>query len=118
MIKASTNSPTVFRISTLIFIQDTAGRQLLLQRNKAPNQGCWSPIGGKLEMALGESPYECALREVWEEAGWQLKEEDLHLFGMVAEKYYQDTGHWLLFLYHCHLPIPGLPPVSQPLPFR
>lgn len=40
-----------FKISVLVFLRDEAGRLLLLQRTKAPNIGCWSPPGGKLEMA-------------------------------------------------------------------
>ncbi len=51
-----------FKISVLVFLRDEAGRLLLLQRTKAPNIGCWSPPGGKLETALGESPFECAVR--------------------------------------------------------
>ena len=58
-----------FKISVLVFLRDEAGRLLLIQRTKAPNLGCWSPIGGKLEMGLGESPFECAVRETFEETG-------------------------------------------------
>lgn len=81
----------------------------MIQRRKAPNLGCWSPIGGKLEMAWGESPFECAIREVDEEVGLPLKINDLHLFGYVSEKGFEGSGHWLMFLFECHKPIARLP---------
>ena len=104
------DSDLPFRISVLLFIRDEAGRLLLIERRKAPNLGCWSPVGGKLEMARGESPYECALREMQEETGLVATEKDLHLFAMIAEKGYEGSGHWLMFLFDCHKPLMALPP--------
>lgn len=99
-----------FKISVLVFVRDRRGRHLLLQRAKAPNLGSWSPIGGKLEMATGESPCECAIREAREEIALEIGEKDLHLFGMISERAYEGTGHWLMFLYDCHKPVVDLPP--------
>lgn len=99
-----------YKIAVLVFIEDTAGRQLLLLRAKAPNLGSWSPIGGKLETATGESPFECAVRETREETGFAIGTADLHLFGMIAEKAYEGASHWLLFLFRCTRPISDLPP--------
>jgi 8-oxo-dGTP diphosphatase len=82
---------------------------LLLLRAKPPNLGVWSPIGGKLETATGESPFECAIRETQEEAGFAVTPSDLHLFAMIAEKAYEGEAHWLLFLFRCKKPIPSLP---------
>lgn len=103
--------PTLpFKISVLVFIQNKDGELLLIHRKKKPNFGCWSAIGGKLEMDIGESPYECAIRETYEETAFRITEKDLHLFAMIAEKGYECTGHWLLFLYHCRRPIEKCPP--------
>ena len=99
-----------FKISVLVFIRNPKGEHLLIQRSKAPNFGCWSPIGGKLDMHLGESPYECARRETQEEVGLELMDEDLHCFGYIAEKSYEGTGHWLMFLFDCRRAIDALPP--------
>lgn len=104
---------TPFKISVLVFLRDAAGRHLLIKRRKAPNLGCWSPIGGKLEMDRGESPFECAIRETGEEVGLTLTEKDLHLFGYISEKNYEGGGHWLMFLFDCHKPMPGLPPTGD-----
>ena len=103
--------PTVpFRISTLVFLRDGRGRLLLIRRAKAPNYGKWSPIGGKLDIGSGESPYQCAMRETMEETGLQTNEEDLRLFAYVSEKNYEGESHWLMFLFDCLKPIPATPP--------
>ena len=99
-----------YKISVLIFLKDQAGRFLMLKRAKEPNKGLWSPIGGKLEMPTGESPFECAIREAKEETGIDLTESDLHLFCMAAEKAYEGKGHWLMFLFDCFKPLERLPP--------
>jgi len=99
-----------YKIAVLVFLENAAGEHLLLLRAKAPNFGVWSPIGGKLETALGESPFECAIRETREETGFEVAVGDLHLFGMIAEKAYEGDTHWLMFLFRCKRPIPALPP--------
>lgn len=98
-----------YRVASLVFIRDEAGRFLLLKRTKNPNKNCWSPIGGKLDMVTGESPFECAIRETYEETGVSIQEKDLHLFGVVAEKNYEQSGHWLLFMFSCLMPFTCLP---------
>jgi 8-oxo-dGTP diphosphatase len=103
-------APLPYKISVLVFLYDTAGKFLLLQRKKAPNIGCWSPVGGKLETSTGESPFECAVREVEEEVGKKITTPDLHLFGMISEKGYEGQNHWLMFLFTCRQPLSGLPP--------
>ncbi len=103
------SSALPYKISVLVFIENRAGEELLIHRNKAPNFGNWSPIGGKLEMADGESPFECAVRETREETGLRLTIADLHLFAMIAEKAYEGQTHWLMFLFHCRRTIAALP---------
>ena len=99
-----------FKISALVFVRNEANEHLLIQRRKAPNLGCWSPIGGKLDMHTGESPYECARREVMEEIGLELCDDDIHCFGYISEKSYEGTGHWLMFLFDCKKRLQTLPP--------
>ncbi|HTQ31640.1 MAG TPA: NUDIX domain-containing protein [Opitutaceae bacterium] len=98
-----------YKIAVLVFLENAAGEQLLMLRAKPPNLGVWSPIGGKLETASGESPFECAARETREETGLAVTPPDLHLFGMIAEKAYEGESHWLLFLFRCKKPLPALP---------
>lgn len=97
------------KLAVLVFLENATGEHLLIERAKMPNKGNWSPIGGKIETADGESPFECAVRETEEEAGFTITTADLHLFGMIAEKAYEGQSHWLLFLFRCRKPIEHLP---------
>jgi 8-oxo-dGTP diphosphatase len=99
-----------YKIAVLVFLENSAGEHLLLLRAKPPNLGVWSPIGGKLETGIGESPFECAVRETGEETGFAIATDDLHLFAMIAEKAYEGESHWLMFLFRCRKPIGALPP--------
>jgi 8-oxo-dGTP diphosphatase len=98
------------RIAVLVFLENAAGEHLLMHRAKPPNLGAWSPIGGKLETGTGESSFECAVRETREETGFVIGPADLHLFALISEKAYEGQAHWLMFLFRCLRPIPGLPP--------
>ena len=98
-----------YKIAVLVFLENAAGEHLLLLRAKPPNLGVWSPIGGKLETGIGESPFECAVRETHEETGLAVSTDDLHLFAMIAEKAYEGESHWLMFLFRCRKPISALP---------
>ncbi|MSU72835.1 MAG: NUDIX domain-containing protein [Opitutus sp.] len=104
------SGPMGYKIAVLVFLENQAGEHLLLLRAKPPNLGVWSPIGGKLETALGESPFECAVRETFEETGHRVESSQLHLFAMIAEKAYEGQSHWLMFLFRCQIPLTALPP--------
>ena len=94
-----------YKLACLCDLRDDQGRILLLRRLRAPNQGLCSPIGGKLDMAIGESPAQCAQREIHEEAGIELPIERLHLMGLISEQAFEGKGHWLLFLYRVLGPV-------------
>jgi len=98
-----------YKISTLLFCFDQDDAVLLLQRRRAPNRGLWSPCGGKLKTALGESPYACACREAREETGMRLRPADLHLTGLVSERGYERSAHWLMFLFEVRPKLKRLP---------
>ena len=103
------NAALDYRIAVLVFLENPGGELLLMLRAKPPNLGVWSPIGGKLETTIGESPFECAIRETFEETGFRVGAADFHLFAMIAEKAYEGHAHWLMFLFRCLRPIPTLP---------
>ncbi|MCG8527649.1 MAG: NUDIX hydrolase [Opitutales bacterium] len=103
-----------YRIATLIFIENSKKEQLLIRRSFSPNQGLLSPIGGKLEAEKGETPVECAIREVDEEIGRSISTEDLHLFGYLAEKSPFCGKHWMVYLFKLLSPIDDLPaPIEE-----
>lgn len=88
-----------YKLACLCDLRDRDGRILLLRRTREPNKGLCSPIGGKLDMHTGESPAQCAQREIEEEAGIHVPIDLLHLGGLISEKAYEGKGHWLLFYY-------------------
>lgn len=100
------SSPAMpYRIACLCDLRDQHGRILLLHRAKAPNKGMFSPIGGKLDIVTGESPAQCARREILEEAGIDIPISRLHLIGLVSETAYEGRGHWLMFVYRVLGPV-------------
>jgi len=98
-----------YKIATLLYCFNERGEVLLLERAQEPNRGLWSPCGGKLDMATGESPYACACREAHEELGLALQPNDLHLTGIVSEHGYSGQAHWLMFLFEVKPKLKTLP---------
>ncbi len=93
------------KIAVLCDLRDAAGRILLIHRAKEPNRGLYSPVGGKLETATGESPAMAASREIEEEAGIVVPVRRLRLVGMVSERGYLGQAHWLMFIYRAMDPV-------------
>jgi 8-oxo-dGTP diphosphatase len=94
-----------YKIAVLCYLYDEAGHLLLIHRAQQPNLDMYSPIGGKLEVRHGESPHDCAAREIREEAGLEVGVEELHLTGIVAETAYEGQTHWLIFLFEVTRPV-------------
>jgi len=88
-----------------VYLYDADGRLLLLHRVKNPNAGFYSPIGGKLEASIGEGPHQCAVREIHEESGVVVADEDVRLCGVVTERAYEGETHWLIFLFEVTRPV-------------
>jgi 8-oxo-dGTP diphosphatase len=99
-----------YKIATLLYCFNGRDETLLLERAQEPNFGLWSPCGGKLHTADGESPYACACREAQEEIGLAISPSDLHLAGIVSEHGYQGQSHWLMFLFEVKKKVTSLPP--------
>jgi 8-oxo-dGTP diphosphatase len=102
--------PLPYKIATLLYCFNRKDQVLLLRRARQPNRGLWSPCGGKLKMAAGESPYACACREAREEMGLDLTPGDLHLTAVVSEDGYEGNAHWLMFLFEVQRRLRRLPP--------
>ena len=66
----------------------------MLKRSNPPNQGLYTPVGGKIED--GESPRAAAIREVGEEASLQL--EDVGYCGRLVDSSPTDYN-WICFVY-------------------
>lgn len=85
--------PTPTLVTLVYCLRD--GHVLLMRRAKDPYAGFWTAPGGKLEP--GESPRQCAVRELREETGYEARA--MHLSGIVAETAPRDGWDYLIFLY-------------------
>lgn len=86
------------KLSTICYI-DNGSDILLLHRNKKPNdihEGKWISVGGKFE--AGETPEECAIREIKEETGLTATKLDLRGF-ITFPDFKHDGEDWYSFVY-------------------
>jgi len=85
------------KLATLCYVRQE-GQTLMLHRVKKANdmhQGKWNGLGGKL--FPGESPEECARREIYEESG--LSVCHLQLKGILTFPAFDDFEDWYVFVY-------------------
>jgi protein-S-isoprenylcysteine O-methyltransferase Ste14/8-oxo-dGTP pyrophosphatase MutT (NUDIX family) len=82
------------KLATLVYaLRDQ--QVLLLRRNSEPNRGLWVAPGGKLER--GESPLECAVREMREETGLAIDRPVLR--AVMTETSPRADYQWLTFIF-------------------
>jgi 8-oxo-dGTP diphosphatase len=63
------------RVGAGVLLVDERERVLLTLRKAAPEAGCWSILGGKVDFL--ETVQDCAIREAYEEAGVRIAIERL-----------------------------------------
>lgn len=83
--------------ATICYI-DNGHELLLMYRNKKPNdvhEGKWISVGGKLE--AGETPDECARREILEETGLVVKKMDFK--GMITFPDFTPNEDWYTYVF-------------------
>ncbi len=94
-----------YRLAVLCYLYDDADSVLLLHRRQEPNIGMYSPVGGKVDLASGEGPHDCAVREIREETGISLSRDEVGMIGIVSERAYEGQAHWLIFLFKVMRPV-------------
>jgi 8-oxo-dGTP diphosphatase len=85
------------RMGTLCYLRQ-GGKTLMVHRIKKPNdmhQGKWNGLGGKLEP--GETPEECAIREIYEESG--LVVHKLIYKGLLTFPGFANEEDWYAFVF-------------------
>jgi 8-oxo-dGTP diphosphatase len=85
------------KLATLCYVR-REGRTLMLHRNKRPDDthfGKWNGLGGKFDQ--GETPEECARREIREESG--LDVHTLDLKGVITFPKFAKNEDWYVFLF-------------------
>jgi len=85
------------KLATLLYVMKD-DKTLMLYRNKRKkdyHEGKWNGLGGKFE--LGESPEECAIRELEEESG--LIAKNLILKGHLTFPMFDGVDDWYVFVF-------------------
>lgn len=82
------------KLATLVYaLRDE--QVLLVRRDREPNRGLWVAPGGKLER--GESPLDCAVREMLEETGLAIERPVLR--AVMTETSPRADYQWLTFIF-------------------
>lgn len=63
----------------VVMTRESEPKVLLIERGNEPFKGCWAFPGGFMEM--DETLEECAVRELKEETGMEVTEDDIMAFG-------------------------------------
>ena len=85
------------KLATLCYIMKD-DKTLMLYRNKKENdyhEGKWNGLGGKFES--GETPEECAVREIKEETGFDIVNPVLK--GIITFPMFDKIEDWYVFLF-------------------
>jgi 8-oxo-dGTP diphosphatase len=85
------------KFATLCYVR-RAGKTLMIHRTKRANDmhhGKWNGLGGKL--MPGETPEECAAREIFEESG--LDVVSMHLKGFLTFPRFTNEEDWYAFVF-------------------
>lgn len=88
------------KLATLCYVRHN-GKTLMIHRVKKEkdiHRGKWNGLGGKLEP--GETPEECARREIFEESG--LIVEKLELKGLLTFPKFSAGEDWYAFVFTAH----------------
>jgi len=85
------------KLATLCYVMHD-DNTLMLYRNKKENdyhEGKWNGLGGKLE--AGETPEECAIREIYEESGLKVTEPEMK--GLITFPMFDKIEDWYVFIF-------------------
>jgi 8-oxo-dGTP diphosphatase len=85
------------KLATLCYLRHNR-HTLMMLRNKKANDihaGKWNGLGGKFEP--GETPEDCARREIREESG--LHAESLAMRGFITFPLFKDDEDWYVFVF-------------------
>jgi 8-oxo-dGTP diphosphatase len=87
------------KLATLCYVMDKeSNKTLMIHRVKRENdyhEGKWNGLGGKFDD--GESPEDCVIREVKEEAGLKITNPTMH--GFVSFPLFDGKDDWYVFIF-------------------
>ena len=85
------------QLATLCYVMDGKNTLMLhhVKKKNDVHEGKWNGLGGKFEP--GESPEECAIREVKEECGLIIKNPVMH--GFITFPMFDGIKDWYVFVF-------------------
>lgn len=87
------------KLATLCYVMDKKNNKtLMIHRVKKKDdyhEGKWNGLGGKFDR--GESPEDCAIREVYEESGLRIKNPKMH--GFITFPNFDGKYDWYVFIF-------------------
>ena len=87
------------KLATLCYVMDNkTSKTLMIHRIKKENdyhEGKWNGLGGKFND--GESPEDCVIREIKEEAGLTISNPRLH--GFISFPIFDGKDDWYVFIF-------------------
>jgi 8-oxo-dGTP diphosphatase len=87
------------KLATLCYVMDKKNsKTLMIHRVKKENdyhEGKWNGLGGKFD--AGESPEDCAIREVFEESGLKISNPRMH--GFITFPNFDGMHDWYVFIF-------------------
>jgi 8-oxo-dGTP diphosphatase len=87
------------KLATLCYVMNNQNKTtLMIHRNKKKNdyhRGKWNGLGGKFEK--GESPEDCAIREIKEESGLKVNSPRMH--GFITFPNFDQLDDWYVFIF-------------------
>ncbi len=85
------------KVGVGVWLYNHNGQILLGKRLSKHGTGTWAPPGGKLE--YGETPEQCASRELFEETGVKIPADKIEIF-KTTNDFFKDSGEHYITI-HC-----------------
>jgi 8-oxo-dGTP diphosphatase len=87
------------RVGVGCWIFNQNGEVLLGKRLSKHGTGTWAPPGGHLE--FGETPAQCASRELFEETGLKISPNKIKIFAVTNDIFKDENKHYITI--HCSI---------------
>ena len=89
----------IVRVGVGCWLFNQAGQVLLGKRLSKHGTGTWAPPGGHLE--FGETPQQCAARELFEETGLRMPSSKFEIFAITNDVFKDEDKHYITI--HCRV---------------